>query len=111
MPVAWTRWPDRRKAAFAWGAILGVGFGTHLHTPAFYAFVGLAAIPGRPVIALLIGGSYGLARGVSVGLAAVGKSHMYDMITLRLRGRMLIFLTPLLIVGLSIAAFTPGVHP
>jgi hypothetical protein len=63
------RWLDRYRpwvygAGFGWQ--IGVGVATYITTAAVYLMVILAALTGRPVIALAVGTGFGLLRGLAV---------------------------------------------
>lgn len=68
--------PDR--AAFGWGFQLGTGVRTLVVTPAFYAFVALAASQTRPVAAFFLCVFYGAARGATI--------FAFSELTLRMEG-------------------------
>jgi hypothetical protein len=51
-------------AGFGWQ--IGVGLATYVMTAAVYLVLALAALTGRPVVALLLGTGFGLVRGLAV---------------------------------------------
>jgi hypothetical protein len=80
--------PDRRKqvpewwrtffpppvAAFLYGAALGIGFLTFLRFGTLVAVTAAAFASGDPLVGALMIGPFGLARGLSVAVAASGRS-------------------------------------
>jgi hypothetical protein len=63
------RWLDRYRpwvygAGFGWQ--IGVGVATYITTAAVYLMVVLAALTGRPVVAVALGAGFGLLRGLAV---------------------------------------------
>ena len=67
------RWLDQFRngvygAGFGWQ--IGVGITTYIMTTAVFLTIGLGALSGRPIVALLIGSLFGLARGLAVLVGA-----------------------------------------
>jgi hypothetical protein len=63
------RWLDRYRpwvygAGFGWQ--IGMGVATYITTAAVYVMVVLAALTGRPLVALAVGTAFGLLRGLAV---------------------------------------------
>jgi MFS family permease len=67
------QWLDRYRAwvygaGFGWQ--IGVGLATYIMTAAVYLVIVMAALTTQPVVALMIGGFFGLVRGLAILLTA-----------------------------------------
>jgi hypothetical protein len=98
-----------KLASFRWGIELGLGIPTLMVTPAFYALLGTFLAQERVLDHLLVGATYGAARGATIFAFALAKGraakrgHPAGTVGVGLRSR----LTPLLvatILGLAVAA-------
>ena len=63
VPRRWTLWRPHRVAV-AFGAMLGAGVFTYLHQATMYVLGGVVVLFASPAVGALLGGTYGLTRGL-----------------------------------------------
>jgi hypothetical protein len=69
VPRRWTLWRSKSRTAAAFGFMLGAGVFTYLHHATAYVLALVILVSASPVAGLLIGGVYGLTRGVMLAYA------------------------------------------
>jgi hypothetical protein len=69
VPRRWTLWRSKSRTAAAFGFMLGAGVFTYLHHATAYVLALVILVSASPVAGVLIGGVYGLTRGVMLAYA------------------------------------------
>lgn len=69
VPRRWTLWGSKNRTAAAFGFMLGASVFTYLHHATAYVLAAVVLVSASPVTGMLIGGVFGLTRGVMLAYA------------------------------------------
>jgi hypothetical protein len=69
VPRRWTLWGSKNRTAAAFGFMLGASVFTYLHHATAYVLAAVVVVSASPMAGALIGGVYGLTRGVMLAYA------------------------------------------
>lgn len=89
VPVSWRKTLPTRATAAAYGLVLGAGFLTHITATTYYVMWLAAVATGVPFWAVIVGATYGAARGLPPFLlASTPKRHseVFDSYERLIRG-------------------------